>query len=344
MSQWYYSHDGEQKGPVPVSELERLVSTGEFDPEKDLVWREGMPDWKQASTVSDLGLNLALKPGDPPDGSFAPQSGDFNPYAAPQVDADMKNPNDVINRVEISPGSQPIEISQIYSRAFDLLKRNLGMILAIAVIYIGISLALSIVLGIFDEVTGHVPATVQDIGIGTGDPDLDESLSQLLDQGSFTSRVISGIVDLFLSLGILRIALNIIDGRAFTIGSLFSEGRKILKVFLAGLLYGVITFIGLLLFVVPGVYLAIRFGYYKQAIVDRDLGVIEALSYSGAITANNKWRIFLLGILHFLTLLAGLLAFIVGLLFALPLMILVWTLSYRWMQYGSIVVNDEVPA
>jgi hypothetical protein len=54
MSQWYYAHDGKQSGPVPISELERLAGDGKFDPEKDLVWREGQPDWKPAATVPEL--------------------------------------------------------------------------------------------------------------------------------------------------------------------------------------------------------------------------------------------------------------------------------------------------
>jgi hypothetical protein len=54
MSEWYYAHDGEQKGPVPVSELRRLADDGNFDPQSDLVWREGMDDWKPAGTVAEL--------------------------------------------------------------------------------------------------------------------------------------------------------------------------------------------------------------------------------------------------------------------------------------------------
>ncbi len=54
MSQWYYAHDGKQSGPVPISELERLAGDGKFDPEKDLVWREGQPDWKPAVNVPEL--------------------------------------------------------------------------------------------------------------------------------------------------------------------------------------------------------------------------------------------------------------------------------------------------
>lgn len=54
MSQWYYAHDGQQKGPVPISELQRLAGEGDFDPEKDLVWQEGLPDWKPASMIPEL--------------------------------------------------------------------------------------------------------------------------------------------------------------------------------------------------------------------------------------------------------------------------------------------------
>ncbi len=54
MSEWYYAHGGAQKGPVPVSELQQLAASGDFDPATDLVWREGMEDWKPAGTVDEL--------------------------------------------------------------------------------------------------------------------------------------------------------------------------------------------------------------------------------------------------------------------------------------------------
>lgn len=82
MSEWYYSHDGQQKGPVPVSELARLASSGEFDPEKDLVWREGMPDWQPAASVSELSFGKPA-PETATAEPAAPSAGGFNPYSAP---------------------------------------------------------------------------------------------------------------------------------------------------------------------------------------------------------------------------------------------------------------------
>jgi len=42
---WYYSSDGQQKGPVGEAELQRLVEQGTVTP-ATLVWREGMAGWE----------------------------------------------------------------------------------------------------------------------------------------------------------------------------------------------------------------------------------------------------------------------------------------------------------
>lgn len=101
MSEWYYAHGGEQKGPVPVSELQRLADNGEFDPSVDLVWREGMEDWKPASTVGELQSNFhRAAPASPAEApaspAFAPSDtrapaapAELNPYAAPVSDPSM---------------------------------------------------------------------------------------------------------------------------------------------------------------------------------------------------------------------------------------------------------------
>ncbi|MGB6223501.1 GYF domain-containing protein [Haloferula sp.] len=86
MSQWYYAHDGKQSGPVPISELQRLAANGQFDPEKDLVWQEGLPDWKPASTVPELS---SLIPGATPPAATAAPTGAApagpSPYQSPST-------------------------------------------------------------------------------------------------------------------------------------------------------------------------------------------------------------------------------------------------------------------
>ena len=51
---WFYSADGqEKKGPVPESELQQLLASGQVAA-GTLVWSEGMANWAPASTVAAL--------------------------------------------------------------------------------------------------------------------------------------------------------------------------------------------------------------------------------------------------------------------------------------------------
>ena len=50
---WYYSENNAPVGPVPFSELVARLESGKMSPQ-DLVWREGMEDWKAACQVPEL--------------------------------------------------------------------------------------------------------------------------------------------------------------------------------------------------------------------------------------------------------------------------------------------------
>ncbi len=50
---WYYAKGNDEVGPVTAAQLKALAASGELNPD-DLLWKEGMGDWKQASDVSGL--------------------------------------------------------------------------------------------------------------------------------------------------------------------------------------------------------------------------------------------------------------------------------------------------
>lgn len=58
---WYYARGGEKHGPISSTELKQLATEGQLSPD-DLVWREDMKDWKQASSVSGLFPERAAPP------------------------------------------------------------------------------------------------------------------------------------------------------------------------------------------------------------------------------------------------------------------------------------------
>ena len=53
MTSYFYVRDGEQVGPVTTAQLKELAANGGLDPE-DLVWQEGLPDWKPARKFAGL--------------------------------------------------------------------------------------------------------------------------------------------------------------------------------------------------------------------------------------------------------------------------------------------------
>ncbi len=338
MSEWYYAHGGEQKGPVPVSQLKRRADNGEFDPHGDLVWREGMTDWTPAASAPGL---ESLFPPPPAPGDVPPPApgGSVNPYAAPSTVDPYAIDDTVGDLPEIEPGSEPLGIGECLSHAFQLTKTHFGMILAAGILMLAISIGVGMVTDVIDQMMGHTPPQID---YGTGNVELDEALNEIADQGSILSRIINGVVEVFLGLGITRIGLNIIDGKPFTIGTLFSQGSKLIRAYFAQLLFGIMVGLGLLLLIVPGVYLALRFGQYQHAIVDKNLGIFDAFSYSARITQGQKWTLLGFFLLLVLIIIAGALALLVGLIFAIPLTTIAWLVAYRWMQHGSAICQPRV--
>jgi len=56
--QWYYSKNATQLGPVSLDELRAKLASGEVL-NTDMVWREGMPDWRPASSMFELAIPVA---------------------------------------------------------------------------------------------------------------------------------------------------------------------------------------------------------------------------------------------------------------------------------------------
>jgi hypothetical protein len=50
---WYYAHDGERYGPVPLARLKKLVEEGVLSG-GSLIWSRGMDTWQRAETISQL--------------------------------------------------------------------------------------------------------------------------------------------------------------------------------------------------------------------------------------------------------------------------------------------------
>jgi hypothetical protein len=323
MDQWYYAKAGQQHGPVTLAELQALLRNGALNPASDLVWNASMTDWLAAAQVP------ALSGGAPaPEASYGTQ-----PFAYPLASGALG---------EIPVGAEPIIPTACVKRAFDLTVKHIGFMIGITLLYFIISWAIDASLPIADKALGWAPGEGLPAHPPAGSGAWGSFQHAYVQESmSIPMTVLSHAVTVFFMLGFIRIGLNVVSGKPFGIGMLFGGGKWLLQGIIGYLLYGLMVGVGLILFIVPGVYLMLRFGMFQNAIVDRNLSAIAALRYSSELTTNNRANLFVLFLFAIVIIFAGCAALLVGMLFAYPVMWLSWIVAYRWMQYGGRAVLDD---
>jgi hypothetical protein len=91
-SQWYYSKDGQQLGPVPLSKLQALVKTGSIRP-TDFVWQQGMPQWTQVAHVNVLFASTSVFSGPAPRPPLLVEA-PFSPPMSPMQQSNFEGPHE----------------------------------------------------------------------------------------------------------------------------------------------------------------------------------------------------------------------------------------------------------
>ena len=96
--------------------------------------------------------------------------------------------------------------------------------------------------------------------------------------GQFVIQFIGTLVSLLITLGWLRVALEITNGVSPEIGDVFKASGYGTFI-LASILFYIGLVIGLILLIIPGIIFAVVFGFYGFVIAERPegTGVIEAL-------------------------------------------------------------------
>ncbi len=129
--------------------------------------------------------------------------------------------------------------------------------------------------------------------------------------------------------------LDIADGRPVTIGS-FLKPRNVGKVVVAGLLVAVLTSIGQLLCVIPGLIFGYLAWFTLPFVVDRSLQPVEAIKASIATVRRDIGNSLVAYIVQFLLIFVGVLLFYVGILVTGPLALLIQTYAYRKLSGGQV--------
>ena len=145
--------------------------------------------------------------------------------------------------------------------------------------------------------------------------------------------VASWILGFIISMGFIRITLNIYDKKNVTYSNLFLYNPEYLwRYIVTSLIEMTIIMLGLILLIIPGIIFATRLQFATYFVIDKKYRPIEAIKASWNLTEGQTWNLFLYGLVAILINLAGLLALLVGILVTIPLTCLATTYIYRKLE------------
>lgn len=340
--QWHLVRNGNQSGPHSFKELQQLLQGVDPGREQVLVWTERLTEWTDPRKVA----GLLEAPAQAPSAAAAPVAAaparipasgqgqgqgqgqapvqnkpdlsSLNPYETPR--SSLSRPAVAAVAAPGELGNHPLDVGACIQTGWKLTTSHFGKLILFGLAYIGLIILLMIPLGVLEGILG-----------AKQDGSSPDGLAVLV---TVVSQVLQNVVSIFLGIGATLFGLGMVRRTNPSIGVLFAGGPHFWSVFGASILMGLAVLLGIVLLVIPGIFLAVRLSQFQFAIIDQKLGPIDGLRASWEITKGNFWNLFLLGLANFGIVILGALALGVGLLWAYPTVILATVAAYFCMSRG----------
>lgn len=204
-----------------------------------------------------------------------------------------------------------ISISGVLSQAWELTKKNWLSILAAYIIILIVQQIISSLMGPSTEETLQLTQKLQS---GKADPAEILAAYKALGLAQGPSTLVAQIVSCLLYVGLYRIVLNAVKGNGeFSIEAWKQPINTYLKFFITQIIVDVITGIGFLFCLLPGIYLYARLQFASYFIIEhQEASIGDAISTSWNMTRNNGLTLSLLFVVFILIIILGLLCCCVG--------------------------------
>lgn len=169
-----------------------------------------------------------------------------------------------------NPGARPLDPSSTIGQAIDVYKSNFGVLFPLALGLFAIQLVLALALS--GSTVGTIVAVITNIVLG------------IVFQGA-----------------VIELARDVEDGTLdSSVGQLLSSVTPvIIPLFLVGLVTGIITALGFVAFILPGLFFLTIFAVVGPVTVIERPGVFAALSRSRALVKGSGWQVFALILFNF---------------------------------------------
>jgi hypothetical protein len=145
-------------------------------------------------------------------------------------------------------------------------------------------------------------------------------LGWLVALGLAVVPVLGWIVGFVVLGGLDYVFLRRIRGEAVQMGDVFvGFNEAFLHLAMAGLMKSLLTSLGFMLCILPGIYLGVGYVFALPLVIDKKMEFWPAMEVSRRVVHHHWWSIFALVILVWLIVIAGVLACGVGVIIAIPI-------------------------
>lgn len=146
-------------------------------------------------------------------------------------------------------------------------------------------------------------------------------------------KILSQITSTFLSItflsGLINIGIRWVAGQSFSWNLVFSGFSRIGSIVIAGFLMSLLITSGLLLFVLPGIYLAVGYSLTLPVIMDKRVGPWEAMEMSRQAIHKKWWQVFGAYLIMYLIYVLSLIPFGIGMIWTVPMFFTLTAVIYR---------------
>ncbi len=192
------------------------------------------------------------------------------------------------------------DIIEIIKEGFNRIEGVKGTFLAAFVAYVIVAIIIQMILGIFFP---SPPSPAQ---------------PNLLNQQIVT--ILSYPILMPLIVGVIMLAINYSRGEHIEFKFIFNYYNLMGKLAFAGILIYIMTIIGFVLLILPGIYLSIAYVFTLPLIADKGMDVWEAMELSRKSVTKHWFKVFGLFFLLSLSMGLGVLTLGIGLIWAVPLL------------------------
>lgn len=247
-----------------------------------------------------------------------PDDSDKNPYATPEASLEKS----IVSKEGQGSlegginGDYDFSIGDIFGEAWERTKGAKGSLLLAGLFYILVAIAINMVM-VF---VGPDPAS-------------------LMNEGRMSEGMIWAMAPSFIMIpilypiiaGIILMGIHRSVDADISASSVFSHYGKIIPVTILTILTGLFTMLGFMLLVLPGIYLAVAYMMAMALMIDRDMGVWEAMETSRKAITKHWFKIFFLYILLGILMMLAMIPMMIGLIWLLPFAAIMHGVMYKYM-------------